>query len=220
MYSWIPINCLARLRTQLRTKSFYPSNLSALAVFLHSSRCCCWSSLFFEHCRYVFGHLWCVVRFLGFLPLSTKQTCERLLFLTTFWFKIPLTALSVVSFGGLGPWTWTCTPSVGNISPGSLLLLTQSDLEQRLVLKTRQSVQKQIYLIRWFTLTDTITNTQILQQSFSAITFHRELSWRIYSLTDNSPVSLHDADTQLVDSYLFEFSVPGSMATPLLAPLK
>lgn len=45
----------------------------------------------------------------------------------TFWFKISLTALSFASFDGSGPWSRTCPPSVSNISPGSLLRLTQSD---------------------------------------------------------------------------------------------
>lgn len=140
----------------------------------------------------------------AFQSMSTQKTVST--FVT----------FSVVSFGGSGPWSWTCPPSVGNVSPCSLLLWFGTETGAKD--KTVCCVQKQIYLIRWFTLTKNITDAAI--QTFSAIAFHLKPSRKIYLLTDNFPPWWRPSWWVLICLSCAVWSVPGSVATPLLAPLK
>ncbi len=86
--------------------------------------------------------------------------------------------------------------------------------------KTVYCVQKQIYLIRWFTLTENITDTATRQQTFSAKAFHLKPSWGIDSLTDNFPPWWRHSWWVLICLSCTIWSVPDSVATPLLALLK
>lgn len=118
-----------------------------------------------------------------------------------------------MSFGGSGPCSWTCPPPVSNISSRSLLLL--SDLEQRLVLKTKWFT---VFRDK-FTLSDDSLRRRTLHYWYSRTTTNCP-SYRFQFKATNKQTIFQFfpmMETRLVGCFLFELHSAAYLALwPLL----